>query len=179
MRKVAPQFEFAHHRPSKAHHVSLSRREACRSGPYANPAGNSAGAGAGGVAGSAGGAGSFGAAGGVPVDAAVTCDDLHNQYAANLLVARRCTVDASGQCTQLVASSFPQVICGPSGGQTYVNDASALAPDWSEVLALHCSIAAKCGDGSSYSAIPDGGVCVATDGGSGLCALLLPYATDP
>lgn len=139
-------------------------------------AGNSAGAGAGGVAGSGGGAGSFGADGGVPV----TCDDLHNQYAANLLVARRCTVDAGGQCARLVASSFPQVICGSSGGQTYVNDASALAPDWSEGLALHCSIAIKCGGGgSSSSAIPDGGVCVATDGGSGLCALLLPYATYP
>ena len=132
-----------------------------------------------GVAGSGGGAGFFGADGGVPVDAAVTCDDLHNQYAAHLLVARRCTVDASGQCPQLVASSFPQVICGPSGGQTYVNDASALALDWSEVFALHCAIAVKCGGGSSYSAIPDGGVCVATDGGSGLCAFLLPYATYP
>ena len=144
--------------------------------------GGGAGAGnsAGGVAGSGGGAGFFGADGGVPVDAAVTCDDLHNQYAANLLVARRCTVDASDQCTQLVASSFPEVICGPSGGQTYVNDAGALAPDLSEVLALHCTIAIKCGGGgSSYSAMPDGGVCVATDGGSGLCALLLPYATYP
>jgi hypothetical protein len=111
----------------------------------------------------------------VPVDAAVNCDDLHNRYAAKLLVARRCTVDASDQCTQLVASSLPQLICGPSGGQTFVNDASALGPDWSEVLALHCTIAVKCaGGGSSSSAIPDGGVCVATDGGSGLCAFLAP-----
>jgi hypothetical protein len=143
-------------------------------------AGNSVGAGAGGVAGIGGGAGSLGADGGVLVDAAVNCDDLHNRYAAKLLVARRCTVDASDQCTQLVASSFPEVICGPSGGQTYVNDAGALAPDLSEVLALHCTIAIKCGGGgSSYSAMPDGGVCVATDGGSGLCAFLSPYTTYP
>jgi hypothetical protein len=70
-------------------------------------------------------------------------------------------------------------MCGPTGGQTYVNDASALAPDWGEVLALHCAIAVRCGGGSSSSAIPDGGVCVATDGGTGLCALLLPYARYP
>jgi len=128
--------------------------------------GNGGGAGAG----SGGSAGSSGADGGAPVDAAVTCTDLHDQYAAALLVARRCTVDAGGQCTQRVASSFPQVICGPSSVETYVNDASALGPDWREVLALNCVIAYKCGQ--AYPPPPAAGVCVPTDGGSGLCEIL-------
>ena len=142
------------------------------SGGAAGRTGAGGGAGSGDGAGSGGNAGSSGADGGAPVDAAVTCTDLHNQYAAALLVARRCTVDAGGQCTRRVASSFPQVICGPISGETYVNDASALGPDWREVLALNCVIEYRCGQ--TYPPPPDAGVCLPTDGGSGLCEILWP-----
>jgi hypothetical protein len=123
-------------------------------------------AGAGGVAGSEGSAGSSGADGGQPVDAAVTCTDLHNQYAAAIVAASRCTVDAGGQCTQLVASSFPLVHCGLGCGLIYVNDASSLGPPFAEVLALNCTIAISCG---APCVPPTSGVCVPTDGGSGTC----------
>jgi hypothetical protein len=125
--------------------------------------------GAGGVVGGAGGVFSSVLDGGTPVDAAVTCDDLHNQYAASLLAAERCTVDAGDQCTKLVDHSFPFERCGLGCGLVYVNDGSALSLPFQQALAAHCALGSICGLACET---PTGGVCIATDGGSGVCETL-------
>jgi hypothetical protein len=97
---------------------------------------------------------------------------LHDQYAAALPAARRCTVDAGEQCAQLVYSSFPFVECGLGCGRIYVNDASALSLLFTEALAAHCPLGAVCG---LVCQPATGGVCIPTDGGSGICETV--YAT--
>jgi hypothetical protein len=137
--------------------------------------GTAGAAGGGGVTGTAGAAGSSGGVGGsagsggdagTPVDGGVSCADLPSEYASALQVAERCTVDAGGQCARLAGAAFPTERCGYGCGMIYVNDTTAFGPIFEAAIRDACLLEIVC---NTFCQLPTGGVCIATDGGTGRC----------
>ena len=129
--------------------------------------------GTGGTGGSGATGGSSGAGGSSPDGGLGTCDALATKYSVALAAAKSCTAGASGQCTQPV----PMWLSSCAGGCTeYVNDATELnqlRQEWSQA---GCgSVTAVCPAIACVLSI--GSVCVATDGGAGVCSPT--YSTEP
>lgn len=112
-----------------------------------------------------GGTSGTGGAGGSASDAGTYCAELVSRYSAALLAAESCDVGANGECDQEVAAGLS--VCGSCG--TFVHDPStlnALSALWAQ---------AGCGDGKYACPLIEcppalNNVCVASDGGRGLCS---------
>ena len=124
------------------------------------------GGGSGGSGGGAGGHAGTSGSGGVGGSGGASCDNLVSQYNAALSAARQCTVGAAGECQQSVSESLSHCFLNC---MTYVNDASALTAikaSWEQ---------AGCDNSTGLCPAiacvePSSGMCVAGDGGGGVCA---------
>jgi hypothetical protein len=117
-------------------------------------------AGTGGQSGGTGGAAGTGGAGG-----GASCGDLASEYAAALPAAEACDVNAAGTCELSVSSSLSPCF---SSCMTYVNDATALNAIKAAWLQQKCNdVPVLCPLIACLQ--PQGGLCVAGDGGAGRC----------
>lgn len=101
------------------------------------------------------------------VPGAGACDALAQKYATTLAALKSCTVGAAGQCAHAVAARLSPC---RDGCVQYVNDTSPLDSIQQAWVQQGCaSVAVACPD---YVCAPAaGGVCAASDGGSGTCAI--------
>ena len=125
------------------------------------PSDGGGGSGGGGMAGH----GSAGT-GGQRTDSGVSCTDLQNEYAAAMSLAQSCDLNASGQCQQLASTSLSPCFLNC---MTYVNDASALNSIKQTWTAAGCDSLVGVACPAIACLQPTQGLCVATDGGGGVC----------
>jgi hypothetical protein len=121
--------------------------------------------GQGGVSGT-GGSGTGGSATG-GAGGGLSCGDLAAAYAAALPAAASCDVSGAGQCQQVVSGSLSP--CTVNCYLTFVDDATALNAIKDLWQQAGCAnVAVLC---PAISCVrPSSGVCVAADGGGGVCA---------
>lgn len=129
------------------------------------PSDGGGGSGGGGAAGHGG--GGNGGSGGQRTDSGVSCTDLQGEYAAAMSAAQSCEVNASGQCQQLASTSLSpcSVNC-----TTYVNDASELNAIKQSWTAAGCDSLVGVACPAIACLQPAQGLCVASDGGGGVCS---------
>jgi hypothetical protein len=93
------------------------------------------------------------------------CDALVQKYATVLSVVKRCTVDATGQCSHPVPQTL--TVCF-SSCMAYVNDETelnAIQQAWNDAGCSDLQVACP-----AIACLPSsGGLCLATDGGSATC----------
>jgi hypothetical protein len=127
-------------------------------------AGHDGGAGAGGSSGGAGHDGGAGA-GGHQGDGGQSCTELQTEYANAFPAARSCDVKANAQCAHLASMTLSPCF---SNCMTYVNDTTTLDAIKAQWLAAGCNaVPVVC---PAIACIqPTGKMCVAADGGGGMC----------